>query len=157
MYEYLVLCEEIFIASREDIGMKVILASFLAILMAMLTAVKALAPILIMLLVISFILDFWLAWRENKIYAISIKKAIAKVLLYCLACMVVGLAAQAISATIGTTCGIDVWFVCLVCVNEALACLATLAKLGFPVPQWVINKLQSFNDGPPIGKKHDTE
>lgn len=152
MYEYLALCEEICITSREGLGMKTILATFLAVLTAMLTAVKALAPILVMLLIISFILDFWMSWRENKIQAIIIKKAIAKVLLYCLACMVVGLAAQAISVTIGTTCGIDVWFVCLVCINEALACLAILAKLGFPVPQWVIDKLQSFNEGPPNAK-----
>lgn len=148
MLEYRILARYHVLALLDDLFMKTTIAAFVAILVAVFSAIESLVHILVLLLVIDFVLDFWVAWREDRICSLGVSKTIVKVLLYAIACLVVGLAARAISLSIGASCGIDIWFVCLVCINETLSCLANLSTLGFPVPTWVIDKLKAFHEDP---------
>lgn len=128
----------------DDIDMKAILASFVTLFITLFMAIQSLAHILITLLVVSFVLEVWVAIRNQRFKIVILQHAIAKLVLYALATLVVGLASRAISITIKVDSAIDIWFICLVCVNEAIICLNNLTILGFPVPKMVLKKLKAF-------------
>ena len=50
--------------------------------------------------------------------------------------------------TFGSSLHIDVFSVGFLSANESLSCLDHLTKLGFPVPKWLVVKLQEFHDDP---------
>lgn len=148
MYSGLVLAKYHVEALLDEFYMKGISATFIAILISIFHEIGLLVHILIMLLVVSFVLDFWLDIRERRLSRLSINKAVIKIVLYAIGIIVVGLTARAVAEAAGTSFGMDTWFVALICVNEALACLAILSLLGFPVPQWIIARLKAFNEDP---------
>lgn len=148
MLEYRLLARYHILVLMDDLLMKTTLAACIAVLVSVFGVIEPLVHILLLLLVADFILDFWLAWRNGTISSFGINKTIVKLILYAFACMIIGLAARAISLSMGVPCGIDTWGVCLICINEALSCLSNLSSLGFPVPKWVVDKLQSFNADP---------
>ena len=128
----------------DDIDMKAILASFITLFITLFMAIQSLAHILLTLLVVSFILESWVALRTKQFNIAILQHAIAKLVMYALATLVVGLASRAISITIKMESAIDVWFICLVCVNEAIVCLNSLSILGFPVPKAILKRLKTF-------------
>lgn len=148
MLEYRLLARYHIFVLMDDLFMKTTLAACLAILVSVFKVIEPLVHILLMLLIVDFALDFWVAWRKGTISSFGINKTLVKLILYALACLIIGLAAKAINISMGIPCGIDTWGVCLICINEALSCLSNLSLLGFPVPKWVVNKLQSFNADP---------
>ena len=139
-YQLKVLCD--------DIMLKSIFATFVAILITAISALHGLVHILLLLMAIDFLLDFWVNWQKRHCIVLGLHKILVKLILYALACLVVSLATQAISQSIGTKVSLDVWFVCLMCINETLSCLSNLSILGFPVPQWILEKLRAIQEDP---------
>lgn len=137
----------------DEIMFKSIFAVFAAIIFTAYSAIHGLVYILLLLMMIDFILEFWVNWNKKHYVVLGLYKIIVKLILYAISCLVVALATQAISESLGSKVSIDIWFVCLMCINETLSCLSNLSQLGLPVPQWILEKLRAIQEDPTKIKK----
>ena len=132
----------------QNIWVKVMGSFFITIVSSMYAPISNLVPLLIFLMIFDFVLGVWRAGAENRISSAGFRKGFYKIILYFCGISVICLFAATMKETFGSSLHIDIFSVGFLSANEALSCLDHLTKLGFPVPKWLVVKLQEFHDDP---------
>lgn len=131
-----------------NLGTKIMGSFIITIIGSMYAPIANLVPLLIFLMMFDFILGVWRAGVENRLSSHGFRKGFYKIILYFCGISVICLFAATMKETFGTALHIDIFSVGFLSANECLSCLTHLSKLGFPVPQWLVIKLQAFHDDP---------
>lgn len=139
---------EMSIEMAQNLWVKIMGSFMFTIFSSMYAPISNLVPLLIFLMMFDFVLGVWRAGVENRISSAGFRKGFYKIILYFCGISVICLFAATMKETFGSSLHIDVFSVGFLSANEALSCLSHLAKLGFPVPAWLIEKLQEFHDDP---------
>lgn len=132
----------------QNAGYKIMVSFLVTIFSSMYLPIAHLVPLLIFLMMFDFILGVWKAGVEHKISSTGFRKGFYKIILYFCGISVICLFAATMRETFGTSLQMDIFAVGFLCANECLSCLSHLAKLGFPIPVWLVNMLQEFHDDP---------
>lgn len=132
----------------QNLWVKIMGSFVFTIFGSMYAPISNLVPLLIFLMIFDFILGVWRAGVENRITSTGFRKGFYKIILYFCGISVICLFAATMKETFGSSLHIDIFSVGFLSANEALSCLTHLTKLGFPVPHWLVEKLQEFHDDP---------
>lgn len=132
----------------QNLWVKIMGSFVFTICSSMYAPISNLVPLLLFLMMFDFVLGVWRAGVENRISSAGFRKGFYKIILYFCGVSVICLFAATMKETFGSSLHIDIFSVGFLSANEALSCLSHLAKLGFPVPHWLVEKLQEFHDDP---------
>ena len=130
------------------VGFKAMISAGVAFCSYVFLPVHDLLPMLFILVAFDCILGTWRAAAEKTICSAGFRKGLFKIILYIIGVSIVCVFASMIKKIFGTTMFIDAFLIGFLATNELLSSMAHLGKLGFPVPGWLIKRLEECHDDP---------